>query len=80
MLLTELQKKVDTFPAELDKAVKQTEKAITEKLESRYKYETQLADKEIEGERKLKEQIITTLESKDKGTGKSDKAAYFEKR
>lgn len=63
-LLAELQKKVETFPAELDKAIKSTEKTVTEKIESKYKYESQLAAKEIEGERKLKEQIISSLEIK----------------
>ena len=64
ILLKELQKKVDSFPAELDKTVKLAEKNITDRLESKYKYENQLASKEIEGERKLKEQIISSLEAK----------------
>lgn len=63
-LLAELQKKVDTFPEELDKAVKIAEKNITDKMEVKYKFENQLTSKEIEGEQKLKEQIISSLEAK----------------
>ena len=62
--LEELRLRVEAFPKELEKAVKETEKGVTEKIELRYKYQTDLAAKEIEGERKLNKQIIGALEGK----------------
>lgn len=63
-LLAELKQKVESFPADLEKAVKQAEKVISEKLTAQYKFESQLNESETEGERKLKDQIITSLEEK----------------
>ena len=62
--LVELGLKVEAFPKELDKAVKETEKNVTEKIETKYKHQTDLSAKEIEGERKLSKQIIDALEGK----------------
>jgi len=62
--LDDLRLRVEAFPKELEKAVKETEKGVTEKIELRYKYQTDLAAKEIEGERKLNKQIISALEGK----------------
>lgn len=62
--LDELRLKVESFPIELDKAVKETEKNVTEKIETKYKHQTDLSAKEIEGERKLSKQIIDALEGK----------------
>lgn len=62
--LDELRLKVESFPIELDKAVKETEKNVTEKIEIKYKHQTDLSAKEIEGERKLSKQIIDALEGK----------------
>lgn len=62
--LDELRLKVESFPIELDKAVKVTEKNVTEKIEIKYKHQTDLSAKEIEGERKLSKQIIDALEGK----------------
>jgi len=60
----ELKTQVDTFPKQLEKAVKDAEKAVIDKLEFKYKHEAQLAVKEIEGERKLYKQSVEALESK----------------
>jgi hypothetical protein len=62
--LDELRLKVEAFPKELDKAVKETEKNVTERIETKYKHQTDLSAKEIEGERKLSKQIIDALEGK----------------
>lgn len=62
--LDELRLKVESFPKELDKAIKETEKNVTEKIETKYKHQTDLSAKEIEGERKLSKQIIDALEGK----------------
>jgi hypothetical protein len=58
----ELKKKAETFPVELQKAVTQAEKTVAEKLQTTYKFESQLKDKEFEGELKLREQTIITLQ------------------
>jgi hypothetical protein len=52
------------FPEELEQAILSTENRITEKLKFKFDYETQLTQKEIEGERKLYQQMITALEAK----------------
>ena len=62
--LGELCLKVEAFPKELDKAIKDTEKTVVERIELKYKYQTDLAAKEIEGERKLSKQIIDAMEGK----------------
>lgn len=60
----ELKAKVEAFPVELDKGIKETEKSVTEKIELKYKHQAELAAKEIEGERKLNKQMIASFESK----------------
>ncbi len=60
----ELNKKVESFPAELEKAVRLAEKSTRENVETKYKFEAELLEKEIEGEKKLNTQIITSLEAK----------------
>jgi hypothetical protein len=60
----EMKSKVDNFPKELEKSLKDAEKTVTEKMERTYKFEAELKAMEIEGAQKLKEQIITTLQSK----------------
>jgi hypothetical protein len=62
--LQELRARVDEFPKELEKAVKETEKGITERLEFKYKYQSELTAKDAEGEKKLNKQIIGALERK----------------
>jgi hypothetical protein len=62
--LKQLREKSETFPAEIEKAVKQAEKLLTEKIQTQYKFETELAARQNEGELKLREQSIHTLQSK----------------
>lgn len=62
--LKELRIKNAAFSAELEKAVNAATKAVTEKLETRYGFEKELREKETEGELKLKDQIIGTLQGK----------------
>lgn len=60
----ELKAKAAQFPKDLEKAVKDAEKAATEKLGVTFKHQAELAEKEIEGERRLYKQTIAALESK----------------
>lgn len=60
----ELKAKAENFPAELEKTVKDKEKEISEKLNTQFKAEKDLINKEYQGELKLKEQTIQTLENK----------------
>jgi hypothetical protein len=60
----DLKARVETFQKELEKAVKDTEKTITERLTFTYKHDTELSAKEMEGEKKLFHQKVEALESK----------------
>ncbi|MGA1796116.1 MAG: hypothetical protein ACMUIL_09675 [bacterium] len=60
----EMKAAVTQFPERMEKAIQDTEKSVTEKLESRYRHEAALAAKEIEGERRLHAQIVSGLEAK----------------
>ncbi len=60
----DLEAKVEQFPAQLEAAVKQTEKDVTERIETRYKHQFELTQRELDGERKLNKQIIQSLENK----------------
>lgn len=60
----ELSAKVAQFSKELENAIKETEKSVIEKIEFKYKHQSELAQKEIEGERNLNKQMILTLENK----------------
>jgi hypothetical protein len=62
--LHELRKKAQAFPAELEKAVADAVAATTEKLETTHQFDMKLREKEVEGELKLKDQIIAALNSK----------------
>ena len=62
--LSDLRIKNSSFPDELEKAVNETTKAVTEKLETRFRFEKELKQKETDGELKLKDQIIETLRGK----------------
>jgi hypothetical protein len=55
---------VEAFPAELDRMKRETAAAVTERLEFLHQHATELALKEMDGERKLNAQIIVSLESK----------------
>jgi hypothetical protein len=62
--LNELRTKAAAFPAELEKAVSSAIKTTTEKLETTFRFEKELKEKETTGELKLKDQIIETLKNK----------------
>lgn len=59
-----LKEKAEKFPVELQKAIQEKKKLVTEHLKFKYDYETRLAQKEVEGERKLYQQMIASLEAK----------------
>lgn len=60
----QMRTRLEAFPHELEKAIHDTEKATRENLERNYKYQADLFTKEIEGERKLNQQVISSLQSK----------------
>ncbi len=62
--LSDLREKITVFPKELDKAVKDTEKTVTERIEFKFKHEMELIQKETEGERKLHQQAVEALQSR----------------
>ncbi len=62
--LKQLREKAEIFPAEMDKAVKQAEKLLADKLQAQFKFEKELSAKQNEGEQKLFEQTIQTLQNK----------------
>lgn len=59
-----LRQKAEHFPEELQKAIQDTTTTVTERLMFKFDYETKLAQKEVEGERKLFNQMISALEAK----------------
>lgn len=59
-----LKQKAEKFPEELQKATQEATNSVTERLSFKFDYETKLAQKEVEGERKLSEQMIAALEAK----------------
>jgi hypothetical protein len=62
--LKELRIKSAAFPAELKKAVDADVKLATDKLQATFRFEKELREKEIEGELRLKDQIVDTLKGK----------------
>jgi hypothetical protein len=62
--LENLKTKAEEFPKKLQEAISETEKSITERLKFKYDYEVKLTQKEVEGERKLHQQMIAALENK----------------
>lgn len=62
--LKELRKKSVEFPSELEKAILETEKSVKEKLEMQFNFEKELSNKQTEGELKLRDQEITSLQAK----------------
>ncbi|MCX7114348.1 MAG: hypothetical protein NTW08_00305 [Gammaproteobacteria bacterium] len=59
-----LKQKSEKFPEELQKAIQDTSDTLIERLTFKFDYETKLAQKEVEGERKLFQQMIVALEAK----------------
>jgi hypothetical protein len=62
--LQSLRVQAEEAPKKLQQAIVDTEKSVTDRLRFKYDYEVKLAQKEVEGERKLSQQMITTLEAK----------------
>lgn len=62
--LQTLRQKAESFPAQLQKAIDDTQKQVTKQLEQRYEYEKNLLLKEVEGKQKLSEQMIASLQQK----------------
>lgn len=56
--------RVAGFPKELENAVSLTEKSVTESLEREYRYSMNLKSAEIEGEKRLQQQTIVSLQAK----------------
>lgn len=54
----------ERFPKDLEKAIQEAEKRTKENIELSHKYQMDLFTKEIEGERKLNQQIISSLQNK----------------
>jgi hypothetical protein len=63
-LFTEYKNRAEAFDKELGGAVSKAEKQLHEELERSYRHEKELSQKEIDGERKLREQVIASLEVK----------------
>ena len=61
---SELKSRVGSFPEELEKAVLEASQRLTEKLEMQYKYEKDVLSREVDGERKLYQQMIASLDQK----------------
>lgn len=62
--LQELRLQAEAAPQKLQQVIVDTEKAITERLHFKYDYEIKLAQKEVEGDKKLYEQMVASLEAK----------------
>jgi colicin import membrane protein len=62
--LQALQKQAAEFPLKLEKSVAESEKTVTEHLQFKFEYEAKLAQKEVEGEKKLAQQMISALQAK----------------
>lgn len=62
--LAELTAKVEGFPKEIEGIAKDTEKTVTDRIETKHKHQFELFQKEAEGETKLNQQMIATLEQK----------------
>lgn len=56
--------KLKTFPQELEQRVKDAELATKQQIETYYKHQIDLSNREVEGERKLAQQTISTLQLK----------------
>lgn len=62
--LAELKALSNAFPAEMEKAVASAVKAAAEKLQAEFKFEKELTARQTEGDMKLKDQTIQTLQAK----------------
>ena len=62
--LASLRTQAAKFPSELQQAIAQAEKALSEKLQQQFNYEKELATEKVNGEQKLKDQTILSLREK----------------
>ena len=62
--LANLRDRAEAFPAELEKSAKEAEARIAAKLITEHQFEKQILTKESEADRRLKEQMIASLEAK----------------
>ena len=62
--LAELRKKNEEFPQQLQKALDDKEKEVTNRLKTQFEFESKLIEKQNEGELKLKDQTIASLQEK----------------
>jgi hypothetical protein len=62
--LAELRKRVEAFPKEMEHAVKSAETTVNQRLTSQYEFEKQLNAKQLEGDKKLNEQVVANLKEK----------------
>ena len=62
--LENLVKQVSEFPKVLEKEVAQAQKAVEEQLTTKHKYERDIFERETQGENRLLQQTITSLEAK----------------
>lgn len=60
----QMQEQVSTFPEQLEQAINSAKESTREQIETMYKHQIELATKEAESERKLKEQTIAALQAK----------------
>ena len=62
--LAELRKNNAEFPDKLEKALKSKETEVTKQLQTKYGFDVQLMEKQSEGDIRLREQAITSLQEK----------------
>jgi hypothetical protein len=62
--LTDLKKQVDEFPKKLELELQSREKSVLERIEFKYKHISELANREMDGERKLYLQKVSALDEK----------------
>ena len=62
--LAGLRERAEAFPLELEKSAKQVETMTAQRLKTEHQFEKQLLTKESEADRRLKEQMIASLEAK----------------
>jgi hypothetical protein len=58
-----LKEKIEQFPEELHRAMMETERNVTEKLELKHEYETKLREKDFENERKAQQQALAAMQA-----------------
>lgn len=59
-----MKKQIELFPRELEKAVEHAQKTMSDTIESKYMYQIELSNKEVQGEQRLHEQLIKSLREK----------------